>query len=129
MNGNYLLDTNIVIALFSGEENVIKEINNAKQIFLPFIVIGELFYGALNSTNIESNINNLNEFCRNLEVVTCDFDTCLLYGKIKKQLKDNGTPIPENDIWIASIASQHKLPLVTRDIHFKYITNIDLFKW
>ena len=43
------------------------------------------------------------------------------YGDIKKELRQNGTPIPENDIWIASLAKELNLPLVTRDKHFQYI--------
>jgi tRNA(fMet)-specific endonuclease VapC len=43
MNGNYLLDTNIVIALFDKDENVIDNIQKAKTVYIPSIVIGELF--------------------------------------------------------------------------------------
>ena len=49
MNGNYLLDTNIVIALFAEDKGVINRVNQARQVFLPAIVIGELYYGAYNS--------------------------------------------------------------------------------
>jgi tRNA(fMet)-specific endonuclease VapC len=44
-------------------------------------------------------------------------------------LKLKGTPIPENDIWIAAIAMQFELPLVTRDKHFDKIERIIIEKW
>jgi tRNA(fMet)-specific endonuclease VapC len=47
MNGRILLDTNIVIAVFSGEESIQRYIEKANEIFIPVIVIGELYFGAL----------------------------------------------------------------------------------
>ena len=51
------------------------------------------------------------------------------YGKIKNQLKEKGQPIPENDIWIAAIAQQYDLTLVTDDLHFDTITGLKIEKW
>ncbi|WP_163379126.1 PIN domain-containing protein [Cyclobacterium sp. SYSU L10401] len=39
------------------------------------------------------------------------------------------TPIPENDIWIAAMAQEHGLPLVTRDAHFKYLPDLKILFW
>lgn len=44
---------------------------------------------------------------------------------LKKLLK-KGTPIPENDIWIAATALQHQLPLYTHDKHFKEVEDLQL---
>jgi predicted nucleic acid-binding protein len=49
MNGKYLLDTNIVVALWQDDPSVVKGIANASSVFVPSIVIGELFYGAYHS--------------------------------------------------------------------------------
>ena len=51
------------------------------------------------------------------------------YGKVKNGLRKKGRPIPENDIWIAAIAFQHDLTLVSRDEHFKEVENLKLEKW
>lgn len=51
------------------------------------------------------------------------------YGKIKSSLRKKGSPIPENDIWIAAIALRHNLTLVTRDKHFNEITGLKLKNW
>ena len=49
MSGKYLLDTNIVIALFAEDPSVQKHIARAGEIFIPAVVIGELFFGAFKS--------------------------------------------------------------------------------
>ena len=52
-----------------------------------------------------------------------------MYGVIKQALREKGRPIPENDIWIAAIAQQYGLTLVTRDDHFTAIDGLTLEKW
>ena len=54
------------------------------------------------------------------------FDTASLYGTIKANLRKKGKPIPENDIWIAAIAMQHDLTLLTRDRHFEAVDGLRL---
>ena len=62
MNGNYLLDTNIVIALFDNDEVVTNNIAKANNVLVPAVVIGELYYGAYNSNRIQENIERINQF-------------------------------------------------------------------
>lgn len=42
MSGRYLLDSNIIIALFAGEESILGAVNEAEEIFISCIVVGEL---------------------------------------------------------------------------------------
>lgn len=126
MNGRILLDTNIVIAVFSGEESIQRCIEKANEIFIPVIVIGELYFGAYNSMNMERNIEKIDEFVANLTILSCDAYTAKIYGKIKGNLKKKGKPIPENDIWIAALADQYGLLLVTKDSHFKNIDDVSV---
>lgn len=51
------------------------------------------------------------------------------YGQIKDKLRRIGRPIPENEIWIAAIAQQHDLALVTRDGHFGLVENLAVATW
>jgi hypothetical protein len=83
MNGRILLDTNIVIAVFSGEESIQRYIEKANEIFIPVIVIGELYFGAYNSMNMERNIEKIDEFVANSTILSCDAYTAKIYGKIK----------------------------------------------
>jgi tRNA(fMet)-specific endonuclease VapC len=49
MSGKCLLDTNAVIALFADEPAIKDLLREADEVFVPSIVIGELFFGALKS--------------------------------------------------------------------------------
>lgn len=129
MSGKLLLDTNIIIALMANEKSVLEKLANAKNIFVPIIAIGELFYGAFKSKRVEENLAWLEEFVSESEVILCDASTAKYYGNIKNSLRVKGRPIPENDIWIAAIAQQHGLTLVTRDLHFKEISDLLLEIW
>src|SRR5438093_12518419 len=112
MTGKVLLDTNIVIALFADEASVKQQLAIVSEIFIPSIVLGELYYGARKSARIEQNIVRIDEFAADNTVLLYDTITARQYGTIKAQLRANGKPIPENDIWNAPIADQHQLNLV-----------------
>jgi len=129
MNGNYLLDTNIIISLFDNDKSVIENIKGKSVIYVPSIVIGELFYGAYNSNKQKDNIKKISQFQKDVIILDCDSITGNHYGRIMKELKTKGCPVPENDIWISAIAHQYDLVLISRDKHFEKIDNLKLTKW
>jgi len=129
MSGRYLLDTNIIIALFADDTAVKENLAKAEEAFVPSIAIGELCYGARKSTRVQENLARIDEFAASSVVSECDTDTARRYGEIKNALRLKGRPIPENDIWIAAIAFQHDLTLVTRDEHFDEIENLKVATW
>lgn len=79
------------------------------------LVLGELYYGAQKSAHKKKNTAIIDQFASVNTILACDVETARQYGKIKESLHVKGRPIPENDIWIAAIAFQHEMPLVTRD--------------
>jgi tRNA(fMet)-specific endonuclease VapC len=129
MNGKYLLDTNIVIAIFAGDRAVLDPLAQSNDIFLPTIVLGELYYGARKSTHVDANISRIDELAASSALLGCDIDTSRHYGTIKNDLRAKGRPIPENDIWIAAVAQQHGLTLVSRDKHFNEVDGLSLQVW
>ncbi|MFL6230609.1 MAG: type II toxin-antitoxin system VapC family toxin [Pyrinomonadaceae bacterium] len=130
MTGNrYLLDTNIVIALFAGESAIRDRLAASDDVSVPSIVIGELHYGAHKSGRIAENVRRVEEFAGASSVIPCDAGTGAVYGLIKAMLQAKGRPLPENDIWIASIARQHGLTVVSRDSHFNDIDQLALEVW
>ena len=129
MNGSYLLDTTIVIALFANEQNIQRQLGEASEVFISNVVLGELYYGAEKSTRVISNLERINDLASTSNVIGCDLETARQYGTIKNQLRLKGRPIPENDIWIAAQAIQHQLTLVARDTHFEEIEAISLASW
>ncbi len=128
-NGKYLLDTNIVIAMFANEVNIEKERQNTEKVFLASPVIGELYYGARNSDRPIENIQRINRLTERIPCISCNLETARWYGIIKNQLRQNGHLIPDNDIWIAAIAMQRELILVTRDAHFNEVEALQLARW
>jgi len=129
MNGRFLMDTNIVIAIFANDATVINSLANANEVFVPSIALGELYYGAHKSRYVEANITRIDEFAASNSILTCDTETSQQYGKIKNSLRVKGRPIPENDIWIAAIAKQYELTLISRDEHFKEIRELSTISW
>ena len=131
MNGRYLLDTNtnIIIALFAGDTAVKDNLARAEEVFVPGIALGELYFGARKSGRAKENLERIDEFAANSVVLECNTDTARRYGEIKHALRVKGHPIPENDIWIAAIALQHNMTLITRDTHFGEIENLKAATW
>lgn len=129
MSGKYLLDSNIIIALFAGEQVVLNAANEAEEVFVPSIVVGELYYGAQKSNKRQMNVARVDSFAEANVILDCDQETARWYGQIKQQLQAKGRPLPENDIWIAAIAFQYGLTLVTRDNHFNEIDSLDIETW
>jgi len=129
MSGKYLLDTGIVIALFANERSVVEQIEDAEEIFIPSIVIGELYYGARKSGRVRENVARIDLFAEANVVLLCDNETSRWYGVIKDLLRQKGSMIPENDVWIAALALRQGLILVTRDNNFDVVTNLKTVRW
>jgi tRNA(fMet)-specific endonuclease VapC len=129
MNGSYLLDTNVVIAFFGGEQTVIDHFDQADEVLLPSVVIGELDFGARKSGRTRHNLARVDDLTARVAVLDCDTDTAHHYGAIKNALRLKGRPIPDNDIWIAAVAVQYDLTLVTRDGHFAEVAGLSIETW
>ena len=130
MTGNkFLLDTNIVVGWLKGETAIADKIDQAKEIYIPVVVLGELYYGAMYSSQVQRNINEIKRVISHYNVLLVDEETANNYGNIKAILRKKGKPIPENDIWIAAIAQRHKLIISTKDKHFKEIESIKIKYW
>jgi tRNA(fMet)-specific endonuclease VapC len=91
---------------------------------MPVIAVGELIFGALKSTHQARNLQRIDEFVKNAVILPCDTDTSRSYAAIKHELKQSGQPIPDNDLWIAALAIQHDLLLLTHDQHFRNIAQL-----
>lgn len=124
-----LLDTNTISAQLKGETAIADKINQSLEVYIPIQVLGELYFGAQYSTQLELNLRNIQKLADNYTVLNTDRETANIYGIIKASLKKKGRPIPENDIWIATIAQQYQLILITRDKHFNEINSLEIENW
>lgn len=132
MSGSrFLIDTNIVVDFFKGDRTINRNLSEG-EIFISSIVVGELYFGAYASMlakNRKKRLEEITLFISKYPILEVDEKTSDYYGQIKTQLKLSGKPIPENDIWIAAIAKEHDLPLVTRDNHFGHIEGLETIIW
>ena len=96
---------------------------------MPSTVLGELYYGARKSAHAAGNLARIDDFAGSVAVLSCDALTAQYYGQIKDRLRLKGRPIPENDIWVASVAQQFGLPLATRDEHFREVDGLAVGVW
>ena len=128
-SGSYLLDTNIIIAILAEDRAVLRKLASGLLVYIPSVALGELFFGALKSARPRANVSRVEELAGRGVVLACDAGTSRRYGEVKHQLKSLGRPIPDNDIWIAAMAMQHGLTLVTRDPHFDHVRGLRVEGW
>ena len=129
MSGRFLLDTNIIIDLLANEDAIKAKLVEAEEVFVSSITIGELFYGAEKSIRPVENSRRIENFAAIIPVLVCDAATARCYGLIKNVLRAKGRLVPENDLWIAAVAHQHNIILVTRDKHFTEIKGLPTIRW
>lgn len=129
LSRGYLLDTNAAIARMSGDQTIERFLQTGQGIFFSSIVVGELFFGAEKSSQVERNRATVEAFITGRSILNCNAETARWYGRIQAQLRRKGRPIPQNDIWIAATALQHNLTLLTRDKHFQYVDELTVESW
>ena len=125
----YLLDSVAAIARLNEDKAIITLLNTNVLVSIPIIVLGELYAGAEKSGRVAENIKRVDDFARDRDIVLCDEDTAHEYARVSQQLRKKGRPIPQNDMWIAALAIQHNMTLVTRDKHFSQIDGLLLKAW
>lgn len=118
-----LLDTSAYVGFMRGDQAVVDYLIRASSIFVSPIVLGELMYGFLAGTRFGQNMQELDSFLNHpaVEKIHLTDITADRYSRIATQLKKQGTPIPANDIWIASQTLETGAELVTLDRHFENI--------
>jgi len=92
MNGRYLLDTNIIIALFAAETSVIEHLRAANEVFVSSITVGELYYGAYKSGHVTENLARIEDFVIHNVILECDAETARHYGAIKTTCDKRDAP-------------------------------------
>ena len=124
-----ILDTNALAAFFDGDPRLRKVIAHARELCLPVIVLGEYRFGLIHSRERKSIETGLAEFIQASRVLLIDTETVQPYASIRSELKRAGKPIPSNDVWIAALARQHSLPVISQDGHFDHVTGVKRLSW
>jgi tRNA(fMet)-specific endonuclease VapC len=124
-----ILNTNALSAFLGGDRLLKRVVAKAARICLPVIVLGEYRFGLMGSRLRKVIEPALDELQSLSDVLLIDTETVRPYAKICDQMKRAGTPIPTNDLWIAALAAQHGLPIVSRDEHFDRVSGVRRIDW
>ncbi len=129
MSGEMALDTSAAIRFLNGDATITKRVLALPEVILPTIVVGELLFGAENSTRPLQNLPRHLEFISVCRVVSLGRETATMYAQTRLALKRKGRPIPMNDVWIATRCLEHGWALVTDDTDFDYVDGLIVEHW
>ena len=120
------LDTNAYSALKAGNLELMHILEEADELLIPAVVLGELYSGFQIGSLTERNLTELNRFLSKpgVSIIEIDNEIAFRYGFIKKALREERTPIPTNDIWIAASALKSGSILLSSDKHFKSVPGL-----
>ncbi len=124
-----ILDTNALSAFADGDENILRVIKDQVDLAVPAIALGEYLYGIQESRLRARYEQWLNTNLLLFELLDVGRETARCYAEIRRELKVAGQPIPTNDLWIAALAREHHLPLLSRDRHFDAVQRLRVLRW
>lgn len=118
-----IIDTNFYVAFKKRDDVAVATLRKADYIAVNTVILGELLAGFRCGTREKQNREELDLFFDSPRVnfLSVDDETAEFFTQIFADLKQNGRPIPTNDLWIAASAMQHGLALATYGDHFKSI--------
>ncbi len=122
----FLLDTSAYSALFRGDEEVKTLLQGADEVSLTPVILGELLAGFTGGRYEGRNRQLLKDFLSTprVRIYPVDQGTSERYAAIWLHFRQQGTPIPTNDLWIAASAMQHGLSVLTADTHFLKVPQV-----
>lgn len=124
-----ILDTNALSAFIDGEPAVGEVLRRQARVAIPVIVLGEFRYGISQSRHRKAYEDWLEANLRRFEVLDVTGDTTHAYASVRVALRRSGRPIPANDAWIAALALEHRLPILSRDVQFDAVESIERRSW
>jgi tRNA(fMet)-specific endonuclease VapC len=128
-----LLDTDVFSYLTRANDargDVYRPHVRGKTIAISFITVGEIYFGAEKAKWGTAKLNNFLERLKAVVVVPYDIEICATYGKLKASLRGAGLIVGDNDLWIASCAIRHSIPLFSNNRrHFENISGLDLISF
>ena len=125
-----ILDTNAVSALAQKNQTLIQKLSEARRLAVTVISLGEYTYGTRQSRfRLELETWLRERFLPFVEILFPNLSTVEHYVDIRTELKAEGTPIPANDIWIAALARQYSLPVLSLDQYFDQVKLLDRIAW
>ena len=124
-----ILDTNALSAFVDGNVGVGEILRRADAAAIPVIVLGEFRYGISGSRHRAAYEKWLDDHLSGFDILAVTDETAVVYAALRIALRQAGHPIPANDAWIAALALEHRLPIVSRDQHFDAVRGLHRKSW
>lgn len=124
-----ILDTNALSAFVDGDPDLEVVLGGVAWVAIPVIVLGEFLYGIADSRHRSTYEEWLERYIPQFHILTVTEETTPFYAELRAALKRVGRPIPANDAWIAAIALEHGLQLLSRDVHFDVVPGLVRKSW
>lgn len=119
-----ILDTNALSAWAEGRTGIMAPLRSAERLVVPSVVLGEYYFGIRQSRHRKRYEEWLAQYLPLTEIAAVTSATADVYADIRLDLKRLGTPIPPNDVWIAAVARQHLLPVLSNDRHLDTVEGV-----
>ena len=124
-----ILDTNALSAFVDGEPELGAILRAQHRVAIPVVVLGEFRYGIAGSRHRKTYEDWLETHLRDFDLLAITAETTLPYASLRATLKRLGRPIPANDAWIAALAMQYGLSILSRDEHFDALPDVRRINW
>jgi tRNA(fMet)-specific endonuclease VapC len=120
------LDTSAYSHFQRGDPMLVEILDAAEWVGVPAVTLGELRTGFLAGSQRIRNETELGGFLASpvVEVLVVDDEVSRHYAEIVSDLRQAGTPLPTNDIWIAATAARAGALVLTYDRHFEKIARV-----
>jgi tRNA(fMet)-specific endonuclease VapC len=124
-----IVDTNALSAILDGEPAIAPALKRASLLAIPVITLGEYRFGISQSKRRAEHETSLQRNLRLYRVLNITEETSEHYAQLRLVLKQAGTPIPSNDLWIAALCRQHDFPVLSKDRHFDRVKGLRRVEW
>jgi tRNA(fMet)-specific endonuclease VapC len=112
-----------------GDQELETILMRVAELAIPVIVLGEYRFGVANSRLRFRYEKWLTETVADCRILCVDEKTAVEYARIRGELRQAGRPIPSNDVWIAALARQHSMPVLSKDAHFDLVPQVKRIEW
>jgi tRNA(fMet)-specific endonuclease VapC len=130
-----VLDTNVCIDLLRRRSPLLHQrFRNAEadhdELAVSSITAGELFSGALKSSQVEGNLRAANLLLSGLEILAYDAGAARSYGIVRSRLETTGRKIGDLDMLIAGHALANGAMLITNNTkEFSRVEDLVIQDW
>jgi predicted nucleic acid-binding protein len=124
-----ILNTNALSAFAEGDPGMAAALRDQTRLAIPVVVLGEYLYGIRRSRFRKRYERWLAEGEDAFTILEIGAPTASHYAAIRQELRNAGSPIPTNDVWIAALAREYRWPILTRDRHFAAVNGLRIRTW